>query len=373
MDKKLRTSFAAPLFVVIALLRIVKVIPIILGIRLGLNYGMSISYIVAQWVGLAVYIALAYVLLAKKRNNLLIFALGGALLTDILGLLSNFALTSLIGTLAFGFLFVYACASTDQTLIKADFSKFKAFGDKFYYIPALLNLVAFIMTYNAIVKEMPWFSLGDMIHMIKFMFPQFAMSGYMVLIVELFITVGVFFFAKWIKDPYVKPKAETNTDADVEYEEAYCSLAKHIVLCLFTGGIWFLIWVYRTTKYLNKAPMFEQQNPTYKLLLCMFVPFYQIYWFYKQGQRIDALTKHKNLNNSDMATLCLILGIFIPIVACILMQDRINTLCTSKTVVNQQKPEDSVSEQLKNYKELLDSGLITQEEFDTKKKQLLGL
>lgn len=31
------------------------------------------------------------------------------------------------------------------------------------------------------------------------------------------------------------------------------------------------------------------------------------------------------------------------------------------------------AEELKNYKELLDSGVISQEEFDAKKKQLLGL
>jgi predicted Zn-dependent peptidase len=31
------------------------------------------------------------------------------------------------------------------------------------------------------------------------------------------------------------------------------------------------------------------------------------------------------------------------------------------------------ADQIKKYKELLDSGVITQEEFDAKKKQLLGL
>ena len=31
------------------------------------------------------------------------------------------------------------------------------------------------------------------------------------------------------------------------------------------------------------------------------------------------------------------------------------------------------ADELKKYKELLDSGVISQEEFDTKKKQLLGL
>ena len=73
-----------------------------------------------------------------------------------------------------------------------------------------------------------------------------------------------------------------------------------------------------------------------------------------------------------MATLCLILGIFIPIVACILMQDRINLICTSN-VTNSNTTPVSTTEELKSLKDLLDSGVITQEEFDAKKKQLLGL
>ena len=36
-------------------------------------------------------------------------------------------------------------------------------------------------------------------------------------------------------------------------------------------------------------------------------------------------------------------------------------------------PKSDEADQLKKYKELLDSGVITQEEFDAKKKQLLGL
>ena len=38
-----------------------------------------------------------------------------------------------------------------------------------------------------------------------------------------------------------------------------------------------------------------------------------------------------------------------------------------------QSPSTSTTEELKKYKELLDSGVITQEEFDAKKKQLMGL
>ena len=40
---------------------------------------------------------------------------------------------------------------------------------------------------------------------------------------------------------------------------------------------------------------------------------------------------------------------------------------------NQQAIQVSAADELKKYKELLDMGAITQEEFDAKKKQLLGL
>ena len=180
-----------------------------------------------------------------------------------------------------------------------------------------------------------------------------------------------------------------------ETEEIYCGMAKHILLCLFTFGIWYLIWIYRATKYLNRAPEGEQYNPKNKLLLCLFVPFYQIYWFYKHGQKLDSFMKAKKVNGSDMATLCLILGIFIPIVACILMQDKFNQLCTvtaseaatpeiaDEAEIPEEAPKQAQAvyvpseaetiENLKKYKELLDSGVITPEEFDAKKKQLLGL
>ena len=36
-------------------------------------------------------------------------------------------------------------------------------------------------------------------------------------------------------------------------------------------------------------------------------------------------------------------------------------------------PQASGADEIKKYKELLDMGIITQEEFDAKKKQLLGL
>ena len=91
---------------------------------------------------------------------------------------------------------------------------------------------------------------------------------------------------------------------------------------------------------------------------------------------MDALATEKKLNTSDMATLCRILGIVFPIVANILMQDRINLICTAKDAVQEVAPATAGEinvDDLKKLKELLDMGAITQAEYDAKKKQLLGL
>ena len=45
---------------------------------------------------------------------------------------------------------------------------------------------------------------------------------------------------------------------------------------------------------------------------------------------------------------------------------------TETTIIKQELPQSNADE-LKKYKELLDQGVLTQEEFDAKKKQLLGL
>lgn len=54
------------------------------------------------------------------------------------------------------------------------------------------------------------------------------------------------------------------------------------------------------------------------------------------------------------------------------VQERINTAHNPK-LQNNQTHNDSFDEKLRKLKSLLDDGIITQEEFDTKKKQLLDL
>lgn len=206
----------------------------------------------------------------------------------------------------------------------------------------------------------------------------------------LVICAGTFLAAMWIAYPEGLPQqtvsasAETGSTATTPAPEVYCGLVKHILLLLFTCGIWLYIWIYRVTGYTNNVEGEENRNPTNKLLLCLFVPFYVIYWMYKTAQRLDKMAAAKNIP-SDLSTLCLILAIFVPIIPPILMQDKLNDIVTGRVApaapVAAPAPAPaaasaSVSEaadDLLKLKELLDAGILTQEEFDAKKKQLLGL
>lgn len=207
---------------------------------------------------------------------------------------------------------------------------------------------------------------------------------YFSLLIEyLIVTASYLTIAYWALDIYA-PKAVNHTAderAPITNEYApkidgYYDLLTHILLLLFTCGVWQYIWVYKTTSYLNNTPGEEQRNPTTKLLLCMFVPFYNIYWTYKSAQRIDKLAVI-NGQQSDISTLCLVLSIFVGIVPPIIMQEKINNIVKPEIKVNVTETPISntfgAADEIKKYKELLDEGVITQDEFDAKKKQLLGL
>lgn len=105
----------------------------------------------------------------------------------------------------------------------------------------------------------------------------------------------------------------------------YCDMIKHILLLLFTFGVWYYIWIYRVTDYTNAAENEKYRSQTKKLLLCLFVPFYIIYWTYKTAQRVDKISSANGIS-SDIATLCLILAILVPIIPPILLQDKINNI-----------------------------------------------
>lgn len=164
---------------------------------------------------------------------------------------------------------------------------------------------------------------------------------------------------------------------DNNFSNAYFNLAGHIILTVFVF-IWQYYWVYRTTANLNYDKSSEYRNPTKKLLLYAFVPFYSYYWVYTSCKRIDNIAKQRGIT-SDITTLCVVFSIFIPFVSTVIMQNRINEICNkpvfSVTINNENTASNfntkSNTELLREYKSLLDDGVITQEDFEKKKNEII--
>ena len=120
----------------------------------------------------------------------------------------------------------------------------------------------------------------------------------------------------------------TGPNYQVYFEKYAMPLWQHILLLLFLGGIWSAIWAYRMTEATNIASG-EKRDPITQLLLYIFIPFYSIYWTYVTAQRVDEVAK-KAGHHSDLAMICLILMLVIPIAPPVLIQDKINNIANVK-------------------------------------------
>lgn len=366
-----------------------------------------LTFFVSHYFRIALYIAVFTVLtvlfIMKKRGGLTAAVLGVLAVAELWRFFTGFKnyynyyrfsmfimLLCLLAALAYVGLFCVAAANYTTWL-----DKYKQTINLFWFLPAALMFARVALGILA--------QILSAINIIDHSYFYFRMESGPDYIYEwstffdLLMVAAMFFAGLAIAFPDGMPKYSANapisnqnesgnqtmtaTNQSATTNEAYCGLVKHILLLLFTFGIWHLIWIYRMTGYTNAVQDEEPRNPANKLLLSLFVPFYIIYWTYKTAQRVDKMAVVKGLT-SDMATLCLILEIFVPIIPPILLQDKMNNIITAgdarpAAAPKAQKTNNDATlgtaEELKTYKELLDSGVITQEEFDAKKKQLLGL
>lgn len=105
----------------------------------------------------------------------------------------------------------------------------------------------------------------------------------------------------------------------------YNNIAKHIFLTFITCGIWQLIWIYHVTKNLNKTAAVAHRKPVIELLLCIFVPFYYIYWTMKSAECLEKYGE-ENGKSFKITVLCIALSFVMPFFPTVLIQDKINQI-----------------------------------------------
>ena len=325
--KEVRFPVAAIFLLLIVLVKLVLRVPHFArftGIHMVMNARVFLTAILPLLV-------LAGVLLIKDRGFMLVGALGFSAAVELLNVFSAISVVSAgCAFLAFLLLIVLALCGPENAKLKIPAIR------KLWFLPGVLQCVPMCI-YLAKNGR-------NLLNVLRYIFrnvrfPLVALGYIMQFLPYLLMVVAVIALGRWLVCGEKKAYADLSADetaADYDGDRAYavssqcfayCGLIKHILLLSFTFGIWYLIWICRTTKYLNRAPGSKQYSPVAQLLLCLFIPFYQIYWYYKQGERITALSQERGVVGESVTSFCLFCGIFMPVAACIVMQDRINTLC----------------------------------------------
>lgn len=179
-------------------------------------------------------------------------------------------------------------------------------------------------------------SLSFITSLIEYLVEIDKLDNMLYSIASMFYLIGNVFMFLWYSPFNVKEQELT----DEEKKSGYVKLYKHILYLLFTFGIWELVWIYRTTDKLNQYFDDEsrKRDPVKKLLLCMFIPFYYIYWTYKSAEMVDELSARQGRQDS-IKTACVVLSIFVRFVSAIIMQNSLN--CTISDMIRNKNDEES--------------------------------
>lgn len=365
----------APIPLVTAILTAFSALGYLFHLCRGLGY-FPASLIFTYLLGFGVYGFLAAVLFSRRRDIMLPIAAAALCLLNLVNLLRSFtSVWSFLGCLlllaaSLGLLAWAGCAVLEPLFAH------QPLAEKFWFLPGLTAaLGAFLST-----AAYPY--LGNLLGNLFSIVVYFLLALTMVFPdgnpARSFPPVG---------EPYDGPsdfgppqqayQEPVHTPPVSQLWDGYCDMLKHVLLLIFTFGVWYLIWIYRTTGYLNQVNDEPPRTPTNQLLLCLFIPFYHIYWVYKSAQRLDRLANGQGVA-SDLRIVCLVLAFFVPVLPPVLMQDKMNILSgREETFVGHPYVSPAcdadLAARLRTYKSLLDDGLITQEDYDAKKMQILGL
>ena len=344
------------------------------GLTLGLPFLSSFSALVT----FAAYVFFAVVLFLNRKDMLLYLAPAGLALAAAIGLATtSYGLWHGLSNLCFLLAALVLTAWAACPFVEA-LKKHRPVTETLWFLPGILAFLAALLS-----------TLASM-HIMGFLAN--------ILVVALYFLTGltvVFPDGNPMRDLEPQPArtepAVPGTDDQIPQDTAQpqeplptwqpkvwdgrCDMLKHILLLIFTFGVWYCIWIYRTTGFLNGTRDSSDRNPTNQLLLCIFVPFYLIYWVYQSAKRTDTQAHDRGIP-CDLGLLCLVMAFFVPLLPPILMQDKFNRFSepaqTVQVAVRDLDPQE-LSARLRTYKQLQEDGLISPEDYEAKKNQLLNL
>lgn len=172
---------------------------------------------------------------------------------------------------------------------------------------------------------------------------------------------------------------------------------KSIAMCIFLSFITFdiyqLFWIYtmcKKIKLLNN----DTTSCVGEFLCLVFVPFYSLYWVYTRAKKLSDGANKRGILIQNNSTVCLIVSILgLGIVSYALIQNSLNEIALQLTTPSGSRASNTVQmastvkpttdtsaysqannhiETIKQLSELHKQGILTDEEFEEKKKTLLN-
>lgn len=114
---------------------------------------------------------------------------------------------------------------------------------------------------------------------------------------------------------------------DFKKPEEYRNVVAFFLLMFLTLGIYSLYQFYRLTKITNDDESMVRRGPGAQLALCIFVPFYSIYWMHQTGKRIENLMQEKTGKMASLAVPAALFTFFgLGPVALTLIQNNVNKI-----------------------------------------------
>jgi hypothetical protein len=167
------------------------------------------------------------------------------------------------------------------------------------------------------------------------------------------------------------------------------SIGLSIFLSIITLGIYGMVWNYSICKKIRLLNH-ESTECTGEWLCLEFIPYYGLYWVYTRSKKISSGAAARGISVADNSTVCLIVSIFgLGIIAFALIQNSLNEIAVNLTaprnpsVPYMAQPQNvayaspsahtaNYIEEIKQLSQLHQQGILTDQEFENKKKELLS-
>ena len=289
---------------------IINIIPLILGVVQRISIFMTSPGLSAQLESWPEFI---FSVIIGLLLSIALFSQNEKFVAAVLSLKAVLSLTVFADIFSGQFILNFISASAvlgavASVLVAVGYITAKKNSAKFYLGSIIsIRVIAFILSFaNSYIGSIKIYNSGVLNGILS------AVSMTKWYWVTLFVNIVIALLIYYKANP--KPSYEVPESTYPEHSDMYVGIIKHVLLSIFTFGIYNCIWTYKITENLNVGNN-EKQSGTNKLLLCIFVPFYRLYWYYNQSRRLEKLMKAKDERSSDFAVVTLILAVFVPIVA----------------------------------------------------------